>query len=209
MQGYSGKMGSIVYNYLKEKGHTFLALLDENNLNLTNEEMKNCDTIIDFSCPKASLKIFDMATKCHKPMIIGTTGFTKEQEDYIKEESIKNGISVYLVANFLENMQILKDAITKLGNEAKTIYLDERHHKSKKDQPSGTAKFLISELDKSKVTVISKRLDYYVYEHHIEINNEFETIEITHKCYNKLGYAKGVEKALKSLNTFKGVKCHI
>jgi len=209
MQGYSGKMGSIVYNYLNEKGYTFLALLDENNSNLTSDEMKKCDAIIDFSCPNASLKLFDMATKYHKPMIIGTTGFTKEQEDYIKDESIQSGISVYLVANFLESMQILKDAISKLGSEAKSIYLDERHHKSKKDQPSGTAKFLISELDKNKVSVISKRLDHYVYEHHIEINNEFETIEITHKCYNKLGYAKGVEKALKSLNTFKGVKCHI
>ncbi len=209
MQGYSGKMGSIVYDYLKEKGHTFLALLDENNMEVTSEEIKKSDAIIDFSCPMASIKLFNEAIKYHKPMIIGTTGFTKEQENYIKEESIQSGISVYLVANFLESMQILKTTITKLGSEAKSIYLDERHHKSKKDQPSGTAKFLISELDKNKVSVISKRLDYYVYEHHIEINNEFETIEITHKCYNKLGYAKGVEKALKTLNTFKGVKCHI
>ena len=124
MQGYSGKMGSIVYNYLKEKGHTFLALLDENNLNITSEEVKNCDAIIDFSCPKASLKIFDTAIKYHKPMVIGTTGFTKEQENYIKDASIQNGISVYLVANFLESMQILKNAITKLGSDAKSIYLD-------------------------------------------------------------------------------------
>ena len=89
------------------------------------------------------------------------------------------------------------------------IYVTDKHHKSKVDQPSGTSLALVNGINKNKLNFISKRVDFFVYEHVIEINNEFETIEITHRCYNKVGYAKGVEKALSKINTFIGLKTNI
>ena len=83
LQGYSGKMGSIVHAYLKSKNHEFVQLLDQFNQDVSIEALINCDAIIDFSNPKSSLRLFSYALKYHKPMIIGTTGFSKSELDEI------------------------------------------------------------------------------------------------------------------------------
>lgn len=209
LQGYSGKMGSIVYEYLKSKNHEFVQLLDRFNQDVSIDELTNCDAIIDFSNPKSSLRLFSYALKYHIPMIIGTTGFSKSELDYIKTESKKSNIGVYVVYNFLSSINVLKKAIKQLSKNSDLIYVTDKHHKSKVDQPSGTSIALVSGINKNKLNFISKRVDFFVYEHVIEINNEFETIEITHRCYNKVGYAKGVEKALSKINTFVGLKTNI
>lgn len=202
-------MGSIVYEYLKSKNHEFVQLLDRFNQDVSIDELTNCDAIIDFSNPKSSLRLFSYALKYHIPMIIGTTGFSKSELDYIKTESKKSNIGVYVVYNFLSSINVLKKAIKQLSKNSDLIYVTDRHHKSKVDQPSGTSIALVNGINKNKLNFISKRVDFFVYEHVIEINNEFETIEITHKCYNKVGYAKGVEKALSKINTFVGLKTNV
>ena len=181
LQGYSGKMGEVVYNYLKTKEHEFVQLLDKDNNKINYTRVKESEAIIDFSTPASSLTLFECALKYKKPMIIGTTGFKDEEINYIKNKSKEAGIGVYLVYNFLSSINFLNKVIKQLSVDSDSIYVIDRHNKSKKDQPSGTS-----------------------YEHKVEINNEFETIEIIHKCYNKLGYAKGVEKALRKINGFVG-----
>lgn len=207
MQGYSGKMGSIVYDYLKNKEYNFISLIDETH-KIQEEKIAQCDVIIDFSIPFAALNLFKYAIKYHKPIIIGTTGFSKSELNFMEVSSLEAGISAYVVYNFLNSIQKIKELIDDLSTNATSIYLEEKHHKSKLDKPSGTAKYLLKDVNK-EVHILSKRLDNFIYEHKIEINNEFESIEITHKCYNKLGYAKGVEKALSNINKFKGVKYYI
>ena len=206
LQGYSGKMGEVVYNYLKTKGHEFVQLLDKDNNKINYTRVKESEAIIDFSMPTSSLTLFECALKYKKPMIIGTTGFKDEEINYIKNKSKEAGIGVYLVYNFLSSINFLNKVIKQLSVDSDSIYVIDRHNKSKKDQPSGTSKLLVKGVDKNKVHFISERLDFYAYEHKVEINNEFETIEIIHKCYNKLGYAKGVEKALRKINGFVGTR---
>ena len=209
LQGYSGKMGSIVYEYLKTKNHEFVQLLDQFNQDISIEALINCDVIIDFSTPQSSLRLFSYALKYHKPMIIGTTGFSNDELDYIRIGSKKANIGVYVIYNFLSSINVLKKAIKELSKDSNLIYVIDKHHNSKIDKPSGTSLALVSGINKSKLNFISKRVDFFAYEHVIEINNEFETIEITHRCYNKVGYAKGVEKALSKINTFIGLKTSI
>lgn len=209
LQGYSGKMGSIVYEYLKSKNHEFVQLLDRFNQDASIDALTNCDAIIDFSNPKSSLRLFSYALKYHKPMIIGTTGFSKIELNYIRKESKKAKIGVYVVYNFLSSINALKKTIKELSKNSDLIYVTDKHHKSKVDKPSGTSLALVNGINKNKLHFISKRVDFFAYEHVIEINNEFETIEITHRCYNKVGYAKGVEKALSKINTFIGLKTSI
>ena len=43
------------------------------------------DVIIDFSLPDAFTEILSMAVKTSTPMVIGTTGLTKMQEDTIND----------------------------------------------------------------------------------------------------------------------------
>ena len=202
LNGYSGKMGRVVYDYLKEK-NDFVGMGDIEN-EITEDMIKECDAIIDFSSRESALSIFEMARKYHKNMIIGTTGFLEADLRYFEERSKEANISLFVVYNFLSSIHHLKKFIDNL--DFQKLYLTESHHNSKKDKPSGTAKFLLKNLNKQKVKVTSIRTDFYCYEHKIEFINEFETIEIVHRCYNKIGYAKGVELALKQLGTFVGLR---
>ena len=104
---------------------------------------KKADVIIDFTVPKCTLEILSLASKLRKKVIIGTTGFTKTEENLIKKFSKKIPIlkagNMSLGVNLL--MYLTEIASKSLGkNFLSKVY--EVHHKRKKDYPSGTALML-------------------------------------------------------------------
>jgi 4-hydroxy-tetrahydrodipicolinate reductase len=55
----------------------------------TSEVFKRADVIIDFTIPKCTLEILKIASKLKKRIVIGTTGFTQNEERIIKKYSKK------------------------------------------------------------------------------------------------------------------------
>ena len=45
---------------------------------------KKANVIIDFTIPKCTLKVLKIASKLKKKVVIGTTGFSKKEENLIK-----------------------------------------------------------------------------------------------------------------------------
>ena len=98
---------------------------------------KNANIIIDFTVPKCTLEILKIALKQKKKIIIGTTGFTKKEENLIKGYSKKIPIlkagNMSLGVNLL--MYLTEITSKSLGrNFLSKVY--EIHHKNKKDFPS-------------------------------------------------------------------------
>ena len=56
-----------------------------NNVN----SFKKANVIIDFTVPECTLEVLKIASKLKKRVVIGTTGFSKKQENLIKKYSIK------------------------------------------------------------------------------------------------------------------------
>jgi 4-hydroxy-tetrahydrodipicolinate reductase len=56
------------------------------------EAFENADVIIDFSKPNSSLEVIKYANKLKKKLVIGTTGFSKKQNNIIKKYSKKIAI---------------------------------------------------------------------------------------------------------------------
>ena len=50
----------------------------------TEDAFKNTDVIVDFTIPKCTFEVLKIAVKLKKRVGIGTTGFTKKQENLIK-----------------------------------------------------------------------------------------------------------------------------
>ena len=50
---------------------------------------KNANIIIDFTTPKCTLEVLKIASKLKKRMVIGTTGFSKKEENLIKRYAKK------------------------------------------------------------------------------------------------------------------------
>ena len=132
------KINSLTENKLQRK--KIIGILPKLN---TSETFKKSDVIIDFTVPKCTLEVLNIAAKQKKRVIIGTTGFTLKEENIIKKISKKIPIlkagNMSLGINLL--MYLTEIASKSLGNNFLSKVF-EAHHKFKKDHPSGTALML-------------------------------------------------------------------
>jgi len=227
--GALGRMGKMLINQvLKNKSLRLHSLTDLNfgkkikGLQIQNnnlEAFKKTDVIIDFSTPKSSIEILNFAKKLNKKVIIGTTGFTKKEENLIKDYSKKIAIfksgNMSLGINLLE--YITKILSKKIPNNYQIGILD-NHHKAKIDYPSGTALMLASavakgkdkNLDKligkyflnkkgnlqnNKINFFIKRKGETVGQHSVIYNNKIENIELKHTAFSRELFAEGALNA--------------
>ena len=238
ISGCLGRMGQQLIKSSKKNKNFKLVSLTENRLinkkiagikpDLNNTEAFNkTDVIIDFTIPKCTLEVLKVASKLKKKVVIGTTGFTKREENLIKKFSkripiLKAG-NMSLGVNLL--MYLTEIASKSLGNNfLSKIY--EVHHKHKIDCPSGTAlmlgkgiadgknkKFynLIGKkfLNKksfpysSKINFNSMRKSDVIGEHEVRFFSGKEIIRLNHESFDRALYSEGALTAAKWLMTKK------
>ncbi len=227
--GALGRMGKILINQiLKNKNFKLISLTDVKigtrmkGIKIQNnslEAFKKTDVIIDFSRPKSSIEILNFAKKLNKKVIIGTTGFTKKEENLIKDYSKKIAIfksgNMSLGINLLE--YITKILSKKIPNNYQIGILD-RHHKAKIDYPSGTALMLANAVAKGKGKNLDKLTGKYflnkkgnlqnnkvnffitrkgkaVGQHSVIYNNKIENIVLKHTAFSRELFAEGALNA--------------
>ena len=147
--GCLGRMGHQLIKSSKSSKNFKLVSITENRLfkkkisglrpQLNSKEaFKNANIIIDFTIPKCTLEVLRIASKQKKRVVIGTTGFSKKEENLIKKYSKKIPIlkagNMSLGINLL--MYLTEIASKSLGNNFLNKVF-EIHHKHKKDHPSG------------------------------------------------------------------------
>ena len=233
--GCMGRMGQQIIKSARLKKNFEITVLTENrlinkkingvNISLNDEKaFKKADIIIDFTIPKCTFEVLKIATKLKKRVIIGTTGFTKKEENIIKNFSKKIAIlkagNMSLGINLL--MYLTEIASASLGNN----YLSkvfEIHHKYKKDHPSGTALML------GKGIAIGKNKNFYkligkkylnkksfpygkkinfnsirkgeiIGKHEVKFSSGKEIITLNHEAYDRALYSEGALVAAKWLN---------
>ena len=227
--GALGRMGQILINRIsKNKNLNLVSLTDikvgkkikgvkiQNN---SIEAFKKTDVIIDFSRPKSSIEILNFAKKLKKKVIIGTTGFTKKDENIIKNFSKKIAIfksgNMSLGINLLE--YITKILTKKIPNNYQ-IGISDNHHNAKIDYPSGTAlmlanavakgkgknldklkgKFYLNKkgnLQNNKINFFIKRKGKTVGKHSVIYNNKIENIQLKHTAFSRELFADGALNA--------------
>ena len=232
--GCMGRMGQqIITSVKKDKNFKLTALTENRKINkkingvkveLNNEKLfKNVDLIIDFTIPKCTFQVLKIATKLKKRVVIGTTGFTKKEENLIKNFSKKIPIlkagNMSLGINLL--MYLTEIASSSLGkNFLSKIF--EIHHKHKKDYPSGTALMLgkgiavgknknfYSLLGKKylnkKTFPYSKKINFnsvrkgeIIGEHEVKFSSGKEIITLNHEAFDRALYSEGALTAAKWL----------
>ena len=184
---------------------------------------KNTNVIIDFTIPKCTLNVLKIASKLKKRVVIGTTGFSKKEENLIKKYSRKIPIlkagNMSLGINLL--MYLTEIASKSLGNNFLTKVFDV-HHKHKKDHPSGTAlmlgkgiavgknkdffKLLGKKYLNKKNFPYSKKINFnsirrgeIVGNHKVYFSSGKETITLDHEAFDRALYSEGAFTAAKWL----------
>ena len=232
--GCLGRMGQqIIKSTRKEKKFQIVSLTESkktnkriNGINIyqnTEQAFKNAHLIIDFTIPKCTLQVLQIASKLKKKVVIGTTGFTKSEENLIKKFSNKIPIlkagNMSLGINLL--MYLTEIASSSLGENFLTKIF-EIHHKHKKDYPSGTALMLGKGVaigkDKNFYSLIGKkylnkknfpygkkinfnsmRKGEIIGEHEVKFSSGKETITLNHEASNRELYSDGALTAAKWL----------
>ena len=174
------------------------------------------DVIIDFSVPVATFKILKYAVTNKVPIVIATTGFTKEEIEQIEEFSKE--IPIFRSSNMSLDINLMAKIVQEVAKVLTNtdIEIVETHHNRKIDAPSGTAILLanaINDVLKEKKTYTFDRMQKrearkkneigfssirggnIVGEHSVKFFGDNEELEITHKAYSRQVFAEGALKA--------------
>ena len=104
------------------------------------EVVKDCDVVIDFTAPAATVNHLKICRENGVAIVIGTTGMNDEQKAYL-DESAKETSVVY-AANYSVGVNVsikLLELASKVFGDTVDIEVIEAHHRHKVDAPSGTA----------------------------------------------------------------------
>lgn len=217
ISGVLGKMGQVlrkevlndnVFDYLGGYDRSEAAYVVSNI-----DELKDADVLIDFSTPKLLKVLLDYAKNNQVALVLATTGYNQDEFDLIKRYS--KDIPIFYSANYSVGIHLLSKAL-KLVSESIDSSFDiemiDKHHRFKKDAPSGTVfklydavneglvekrELITGESPKAGIHVHSLRLGNYVGEHQVIFSNMSETLELTHIAHDKNVFAIGAIKAAK------------
>lgn len=196
--GISGKMGKEIEKSALNSLIEIIGGIGKKDFQNLKKLLKKSNVAIDFSTPKILDEILNLAIKNKTPLVLGTTGYSKEDENKIKKASEK--IPIFYSSNFSIGIALIREFSKISTKMLKNLSVDilEKHHISKKDSPSGTALSLANDIKKSinkDVNIHSMRTSNVSFEHSIFITNELESIEIKHLAHQRSVFASGAIKA--------------
>jgi 4-hydroxy-tetrahydrodipicolinate reductase len=157
--------------------------------------LQTCDVAVDFSAAGTVEEICRLALQYRRPLVIGTTGHSAAQRQYI--ESAAATIPIVFASNFSLGVNALfwlSARAAKLLGENFRAEIVETHHVMKKDAPSGTAKTLAEILEAQKgeeIPVRSIREGEVVGEHTVTFIGTGEQLELTHRAKSRETFARG------------------
>ena len=232
--GCMGRMGQQIIKASKRmRGFKICSLTEYKKINKkiagiepklnSKDAFKKTDVIIDFTIPKCTFEVLKIASKLKKKVVIGTTGFTKKEENLIKKYSKK--IPILKAGNMSLGINLLMYLTEITSKSLGKKYLSkiyEVHHKHKKDYPSGTAlmlgkgiavgksKNLYNIIGKkylnkksfpygNKINFNSIRKGEVIGEHEVLFSSGKEIIKLNHKAFDRALYSEGALSAAKWL----------
>ncbi len=243
--GAAGRMGSRIINVLstsegirlsaavERKGHPLVGqdssgpagLPSGGVLTVITDDLaaalKTGDVIIDFTSPEASLEHIHACAEQKRPIVVGSTGFSKEQIEQIKKHT--QTTSCVLSPNMSIGVNLcfkILEEIARTVGEDYDMEIVEAHHRMKKDAPSGTAmkmaqiiaqavnrnldevgvyarKGMIGERSKKEIGIQTLRAGDIVGEHTVMFAGKGERIELTHRAHSRDTFAAGAVRAAK------------
>jgi 4-hydroxy-tetrahydrodipicolinate reductase len=195
-------------------GETGVSLVDD-----LRSIIDKVDLVISFATVEASKEHLRIASSKGKAMVIGTTGFTKDDLKEVNKLTKKSpcvmASNMSMGVNLL--FKVLQDIARAFG-DAYDVEIIEAHHRMKKDAPSGTAlkmaqviadalkrnlddvavyarKGIIGERTDKEIGIQTIRAGDIVGEHTVIFGGLGERVEVSHKVSSRDTFARGALRA--------------
>lgn len=177
------------------------------------------DVAIDFSTPANANNTIDYCMKNNVALVLGTTGLSPEQLAKIKTASAK--IPVIYATNMSVGMNVLFSLAGKVASmlgDDYDIEIIERHHRFKKDAPSGSALTLAENIckatgrdspdcvtygrsgkdalrKKGNIGIHAVRAGDITGKHEVVFSTLGETVTLNHTAHSRDTFARGALRA--------------
>jgi len=240
--GAAGRMGHAIITESASKGHQITGAIEApdspfvgktlRQLGVTNsdtpilssnrlkEAVQDADTYISFTAPTAEVVNIPIVANLGKRIVLGTTGFTAEQN-----LQVVNAMSSKVPAVFSPNYSVGVNILFKLAEALKAFpegydfSISEIHHSGKKDAPSGTAKKLgeivanshgytkvvfgregISPRQACELEITALRAGGVPGIHDVFVAGPYEMLRIEHTAFSRNVFAQGAVYAAEWLS---------
>ncbi|MGD0644286.1 MAG: 4-hydroxy-tetrahydrodipicolinate reductase [Candidatus Bathyarchaeia archaeon] len=240
--GAAGRMGNAIINEALSKGHQIVGAIEAPNspcigktlreLGVDNSETRilssdgineavhDADVYVSFTMPAAEVVNIPLVANLGKRIILGTTGFTPEQN-----RQVVNAMSGKVPAVFSPNFSMGVNIMFKLAETLQAFpkeynfSISEIHHTGKKDAPSGTAKKLgeivantrgytkvvsgregISPRQPGELEIIALRAGGVPGIHDLIVAGPYEMLRIEHTAFSRNVFAQGAVYAAEWLS---------
>ena len=206
--GY-GKMGQMVEQAATRAGLEVACVIDP--VTESRGQLSDADVCIDFSEPGAVVENIRAAAAARVSMVVGTTGWY-DRIDEVRRVVEESGIGFVYGSNFSIGVNLMFKITEYAARLFKRFpshdpFIEEAHHKFKKDAPSGTAIFLKRIVESqygSAVPTASTRAGYIPGTHTVGFDSEADTLAITHTARSRAGFAEGAVMAAQWIQGRKG-----
>jgi len=141
--GY-GKMGHIIEEIARERGHEVVCAIDiQNQEDFESEAFRTADVAIEFTTPRTCLGNVRRCLKAGVPVVVGSTGWYDELPRITEEVKAAQG-AMFWASNFSIGVNVfvaMQKYVARIMNNYPQydVTLTETHHIHKLDSPSGTA----------------------------------------------------------------------
>ena len=211
-----GKTGKLVAEVAAERGHSVHVLDAKENTNaaaLTPPFVAGFDVVIDFTTPEAAVQNMRAVLATGAKMVVGTTGWYDKLNDMCSLTERKDAGLLY-GTNFSVGVQAMIALTKKMGELLKgagyEFSIDETHHVTKLDSPSGTAQTLASAVKSTAgvkdVRINAHRVGDAAGLHTLEAKSQSDKLVLTHEAHSRRGFAEGAVRAAEWISTRTG--CH-
>ncbi len=207
-----GKTGRLVAEVANERGHSVHVLDAKENPNgaaLTHPFIAGFDVVIDFTTPEAVLANLRACLAVGAKVVVGTTGWYGSLHDMSglairKEGALLHGTNYSIgVQVMLQMAKVMAEPLRRAGYEFR---IEETHHVTKLDAPSGTAISIQQAVAVAgDVPITSLREGDVPGLHILEAVSASDRIVLTHESFSRRGFAEGAVRGAEWLSTRKGV----
>ena len=209
-----GKTGRLVAEIAAERGHGVHVLDAKENANasaLTPPFVAGFDVVIDFTTPEAVVQNMRACLATGAKMVVGTTGWY-DRLDKARELAERKDAGLLYGTNFSIGVQVMLQLAAKMGellkNAGYEFSIEETHHETKLDSPSGTALTLAEVVKKASgvddVPVKAHRVGDAAGLHVLTAKGAADKLVLTHDSHSRRGFAEGAVRAAEWLSTRTG-----
>lgn len=195
-----GKTGKLVAEVAAQRGHGVHVLDAKENQNaqgLTAASINTFDCVIDFTTPEAVLANMRAVLATGAKMVVGTTGWYDKLEQ-AKDLADRKGASLLYGTNYSVGVQVMIKLAKQMAESLPgyTFTIDETHHVTKLDAPSGTAISIQDAVGGKDIAPIeSHRVGDAAGLHVLTATSETDKLTLSHESFSRRSFAEGAVRA--------------